>query len=51
MNEQNIIEERIKEYKDNLNRLKSIKRSCKTYLIKIKQEQLKIKRLLTCLNK
>jgi hypothetical protein len=41
-----IIQDRIKEYKNNLNRLESIKKPSKTVLIKIRQEQLKIKRLL-----
>ena len=40
-----IIKDRIQEYKNNLNRLKSIKKPCKSVIIAIKQEQLKIKRL------
>ena len=40
-----IIKERIQEYKNNLNRLKSIKKPCKSIRIAIRQEQLKIKRL------
>jgi len=41
-----IIQDRIQDYKSNLNRLKSIKKPSKTILIKIRQEQVKIKRLL-----
>tara|TARA_R100000808_G_C2146539_1_gene154478 strand:+ start:2681 stop:2827 length:147 start_codon:yes stop_codon:yes gene_type:complete len=46
-----IIKERIKEYKNNLNRLKSTKKPCKSVIIAIKQEQLKIKRLTNILTK
>ena len=41
-----IIQDRIQDYKNNLNRLKSIKKPSKTVLIKIRQERIKIKRLL-----
>ena len=46
MNNEDLIKDRIKDYKNNLNRLESIKKPCKTVLIKIRQERLKIKRLL-----